>query len=139
MSAPFRVLSKGRVRVARTGDEEFKSYLDRLTKMIPSEVISLYLVGSGIIPDSDRIILVLWSLICLAGVIVSRIFGTADPQKNLTPQWTTVGISSVAFIIWIYSLGGPFAAFHLHTPYIGSLLVLVWTFFVPFFYKGSYE
>jgi hypothetical protein len=33
-------------------------------------------------------------------------------------------------------LGGPFEAQGLAVPYIGSLLVLAWTFFVPMFYKG---
>ena len=50
-----------------------------------------------------------------------------------------VAISSVAFVIWVYSLGGPFAVFNLYVPYIGSLLVLAWTFFVPTFYKGPQD
>jgi len=32
--------------------------------------------------------------------------------------------------------GGPFTAFGLHVPFLGSLLVLAWTFFIPILYRG---
>jgi len=138
MTAPFRIRrpDEGVKAVSRGGDEEFKFYLDRLLKMIPGEVVGLYLVGSGFIPRDQRILMVIWAVVCLIGVILIRVYGTAEPERNKPPQWGPVMISSVAFLIWVYTLGGPFAAFNLAVPYIGSLLVLAWTFFVPIFYKG---
>jgi hypothetical protein len=115
----------------------FQSYLDRLMRMIPAEVIALYLVGAGFIPSGERIVLAVWSVICLVGLIVLRADGSRDEQTGRGPQWSSVAISSVAFVIWLYSLGGPFVAFDLHVPYIGSLLVLAWTFFLPILYKGE--
>ena len=141
MSAPFRIRRSG-VRptaVSRESGEEFKGYLERLVKMIPAEVVGLYLIGSGIIPEGQRVGLLVWSIVCLIGVVVVRAYGTADPEKNQTPQWSSVLISSGAFVIWLYSLGGPFEPFGWHVPFIGSLLVLVWTFFVPIVYKGTLE
>jgi hypothetical protein len=141
MAAPFRISTPDeRVQsVARSDEGQFKFYLDRLLKMIPGEVVGLYLVGSGFIPDKARAVVVVWAAVCLLGVIVVRIYGTADPKQGKPPQWGAVLISSVAFVIWIYTIGGPFAAYNLAVPYIGSLLVLAWTFFVPLFYKGSIE
>jgi hypothetical protein len=69
--------------------------------------------------------------------VVVRAYGTADPDNNQPASWAQVGISSVAFIIWLYSMGGIFKFYGLHVPYIGSLFVLAWSFFVPFFYKGA--
>jgi hypothetical protein len=142
MSAPFRILNpdSGVKKVAkRTQQEDFNSYLDRLAKMIPSPVIALYLVGVSQIPTGQAIGLVVWSVICLAGVIILMTYGTADPQKNKKPDWVHISISSVAFIIWVYAMGGPFAAFNLQIPWIGSLAVLAYTFFVPIFYKGPLD
>ena len=138
MSAPFRIErpGTGEKAAAVAPVSDFSSYMSRLLKMIPAEVISLYLVGSGVIPAEAGIVLVVWSVICLAGVLIVRAWGTADPQRNLPTDWTHVGISEVSFVVWLYSLGGPFAAYGLHIPYLGSLLVLAWTFFVPLFYKG---
>ncbi len=148
MAAPYRIVNPdvGAKDVAAPSVEaNYSSYLDRLMKMVPTEVIGLYLVGSGIIPSSDTIVLTLWSLICLVGVIAMRVWGTTDTTTT-PPQptdWVHVAISAVAFIIWLLSLGGGpfangavFAAAHEQTPYFGSLLVLAWTFFVPIFYKG---
>jgi hypothetical protein len=139
MSAPFRIRRRdvGARAVSRGSGEEFKSYLERLVKMIPAEVVGLYLIGSGIIPEGQRVGLLVWSIVCLIAVVVVRAYGTADPEKSQTPQWSTVLISSGAFVIWLYSLGGPFEPFGWHVPYIGSLLVLAWTFIVPILYKGT--
>jgi hypothetical protein len=141
MSAPYRIFSPT-VRAADAGaggSEDFKNYLDRLMKMIPGEAIGLYLVGSGFIPKDAPAVLAGWSVICLIGVIALRVYGTADAQNHLPVDWIHVAISAVAFVIWVYSIGGPFAAYNLAVPYIGSLLVLAWTFFVPIFYRGPIE
>lgn len=144
MSAPFRIRrTDSDVKpVAMNGGgkgEDFKDYLERLMKMIPGEVVGLYLIGSGFIPEDQHVTLLIWTIICLIGVVAVRAYGTTDSEKNLAPQWSVVFISSVAFVIWIYSFGGAFKLYDLHIPYIGSLLVLAWTFFVPIFYKGSLD
>jgi len=139
MSAPFRIRQAdvGVKSVAQGNGADLKNYLDRLMKMIPVEVISLYLVGSGIIPEGEEVVLFVWSLICLFAVIASRAYGTSDPAAMEDTQWAAVAISCVAFVIWLYTLGGPFEVIGWHKPYIGSLLVMAWTFFVPIFYKGT--
>jgi hypothetical protein len=139
MSAPYRIERPDmEARAAAAGEPQgdFRFYLDRLMKMIPAEVIGLYVVGSGLIPAGQPIALAVWAVVCLAGVLLVRAYGTADPQRGLSPDWMHVAISAVAFVIWVYSLGGPFEAANLHMPYVGSLLVLAWTFFVPIFYRG---
>ncbi len=141
MSAPFRIRrpDAGAMEVSLGRSKTFKDYLERLIKMIPGEVVGLYLIGSGLIPVGERFGLLAWSIICLIGVVVIRVYGTTDAEKNLPPQWGAVLISSVAFVIWLYSLGGVFKLYGLHVAYVGSLLVLAWTFFVPIFYKGTLD
>jgi hypothetical protein len=115
-----------------------QSYLDRLMKMVPAEVIGLYLVGHGVIPAGQTTVFIIWTVICLIAVVAVRIYGTIDPTAQHRIDWLHVVISTIAFLIWIYTIGGPdnpFASFY--QSYIGSLLVLVWTFFVPIFYQGA--
>ena len=136
MSAPFRIQKPAYKGIVDQDEDGLKPYLERLFKMIPAEVISLYLVGNGVIPKDKGIISVIWVFICLIGVVVVRRYGTADQAQNLKPDWIHIGISSVAFLIWAYSLGGPFTYYNLYIPYLGSLLILAFTFFIPFLYKG---
>jgi hypothetical protein len=117
-------------------DTSLNTYLDKLMKFIPADVVGLYLVGSGIIPDSQRGYLLVWGLFCLAAVVAERAYYTRDTSSSKPVQWGTVVVSTVAFVIWIYSLGGPFKAYlgNAYQPFVGSLLVLGWTFVVPMFY-----
>lgn len=152
MSAPFRVqpLSLRSVApfdsggggggAAPAGGDAFRNYLDRLLKLIPGEIVGLYIVGSGLIPEDRPFILVGWFVFCSLALVLVRVKGTADPETGLGAQKGAVIISLVSFIIWIYSLGGPFKAFpslDIHEPTVGSLMILGWTFIVPFFYRGS--
>ena len=142
MTAPFRITRPEQqardlaATAAPMAQQDFKYYLERLLKMIPGEVIGLYLIGQGLIPTDQGVVMAVWAALCLAGVVAVRAYGTADPEQHASPDWVHVGISCVAFAIWVYTLGGPFEVWGIAVPYIGSLLVLAWTFFVPIFYKG---
>jgi hypothetical protein len=143
MAAPFRIQrpdAVGAQTVSATGpsDSSLNFYLDRLLKLIPAEVVSLYVVGVGIIPGGDVTLLAIWAIVCLVGLFAVRIYGTSDPAKNVSPDWTHIILSAISYLIWIYSLGSLsiFGAMGIANPAVGSLLILVWTFFVPIFYKG---
>jgi len=109
-------------------------YTDRLMKLIPAETVSVYLAGHNVIPADDHITPVVWGCFCLIGVVLIRWLGTKEPGRG--PQIGTVCISAIAFVIWMYSMGGPFVQFGLYVPYIGTLLILAWTFLTPLFYRG---
>jgi len=146
MAAPMRIQRSAARRAGARGPspgargggrgDDLKYYLDRLLKMIPAEVVSLYLIGQGLIPTDNSVAMIVWAVVCLAGVVALRAYGTADPQASQPTDWTHVAISSAAFVIWVYTIGGPFAAWGIALPWLGSLLVLAWTFFVPILYKG---
>ena len=127
MFAPLRIR---RLNNKGSGDDGFKSYLDRLLKLIPAEVLSLYVVGIGLVPETETLAAMAWAIFCLLAVIFVKAYGTGY-------DWIHVGISTVAFVLWIYSSGGPFKQLGLHQPYIGSLLILGFTFIVPYLYKGQ--
>jgi hypothetical protein len=116
---------------------QLQGYMDRLVKLIPAEVVGLYLVGVGIVPKGEKFALSVWAAICLVLVVVVRAYGTSDAAAKLPPQWGAVFVSTISFLIWLYNMPGPFVAYEIAVPYIGSLAVLLWTFVVPLFYKGS--
>src|SRR5439155_384682 len=70
MTAPFRIVGARGERGPRAPGrpERMSDYLDKLMKMIPGEIVGLYLVGSGMIPQGEGAYLLGWSLFCLAAL-----------------------------------------------------------------------
>jgi hypothetical protein len=128
--------------VTKNADE----YLDRLLKLIPSDVVGIYLIGRQISDAQNATHW--WAFICLALVIVIRIIATREsknPSKNNNQglnslsgiQWPTVFISSFSFIIWVYTLGDYLPWLNFIPSWTASLALLVWTVLVPYLYKGD--
>jgi len=121
--------------MAAAPGDGFKLYLDRLLKLVPAEVLSLYLVGKGFIPSDAVFGSIIWAIFCLLATGLAKAYGTSD--RNVKPDLMHVALSMSAFAIWVYSLGGPISRLVPYQPYIGSLLILAFTFVVPYFYKGQ--
>jgi hypothetical protein len=138
MSAPFRIVPSAVQLTGRKGPDS-KAYLDRLLKLIPAETVSLYLAGLNSIPSRHTRVLVGWLIVCLFGVIAVRAYGTGDKVAGLKAQWPAVIVSSIAFLIWSYSLGGAFAALSWYADYryTSALAISLYTFVVPLIYTGT--
>jgi hypothetical protein len=136
MPAPFRInkpSQAGTVLTARraTNLDSIKHWMERLMRLIPSEVVAVFLAGKGYAASWPGT----WSVVCLILVLIVRIWGTNDPHKGV--QWIAVGASAFSFVIWVYAIGGQFLWFTLPSPGIAPAAVLVWTVLVPIIYKGD--
>lgn len=131
MNGPLRLYA-GAPRTTVVGKPvgRIDSWLERLVKLVPAEVVAVYLAGR---PLAEGKAAGIWPLVCLGLVIVVRAFGTMDKRG---PQWASVAVSAVSFVLWVYAMGGHFLTFSLEVN-IASLAVLVWTTLVPVFWKGE--
>lgn len=132
-------------------------YIERLVKLIPTEIIGLYLGGKAAIqtryidfhtpavgaPSQDPPVLgpnedvawVGWTAICFFALLAVRAWATKQNEK---PQWSAVLIAAISYLIWVYSFGDVFhLVMGIWDPLPATLLVLVWTFAVPVFYRGD--
>jgi hypothetical protein len=108
-------------------------YFQRLAKLVPTEVLALYLSFKEI----ANTWLGIWALICLALVIFVRTLGTMQSGKHV--QVPSVLVASISFMLWVYATGGHILGLELpkQIPGIISVSVGVWTFVVPYLYKGD--
>jgi hypothetical protein len=128
---------------------ELKKYTDRLVRLVPAEIVGLYLAGRTAItgkfppnttPDPNAILSepaawIVWSLVCLVLVVGVRTWMTSDASRNVPPEKWTVIIATVSFVIWVYSFGDVFRiVFHVWDSLLATFLVLAWTFIVPAVY-----
>jgi len=105
-------------------------YLARLVKLIPAEVVALYLTFKEVAATW----LDVWAWICLVLVIIARAFGTKGAQKS--PQVGAVLLAAFSYVLWIYATGGHLVQIDLPAGAV-SVAIGVWTFLVPIFYKGD--
>jgi hypothetical protein len=136
-----RIVDSTGGRDLRRDDDPLAQYWDRLKNLIPAEVSAIYIAGSGIIPEGEKIGLLVWALFCLGCTIlfIAKATKTVEgkPKETFPIDWAHVVISSISFIVWVYALGGPFVGLGIHIAWIGTLLMIGWTSLVPYFYHGK--
>jgi hypothetical protein len=102
-------------------------YFDRLLKYIPAEVVACYIFVMGLIQKlpagSPEIKVIHWIVFVLFCVIT--FFYLWKPLNVRKIQQLTISI--VAFIVWVFALGGPFALYAWYNPIYGEILLPIYT------------
>ena len=111
----------------------YDNYYSRLVKLIPSEIIALYLALDGIASAMKQKEILLWVVFGIAVIGAWVYLGKMANVSQLTQRLLTI----IAFAIWVYVFGGPFAQLSWYDPGYGKLLLVVYTFFVPMLFKGE--
>jgi len=107
-----------------------QDYKSKLLKLIPSEIIAAYLVIEGIIPEERKYIGTL-VLSCILLVLVPLYLKKIYNVRRLGQHIFVMA----AFVVWIYSLGGPFKFWNIWEAWIGSSLLILYTLTIPLFYR----
>jgi len=111
----------------RREQPKLDTYQERLLKYIPTEVVTTYVFLDGVLRSASAtfpVAALRWF------VFVVLLFGTwfyLNRVEKVTRRQQLV-ISTVAFGLWVFSLGGPFAAFHWYSPVYGAVLLPLYTF-----------
>jgi len=130
MNAPLRLYAADRSALVGPSEGPIDSWLTRLVKLVPAEIVAVYLAGR---PLAAARFEHTWPLACLILTIIVRAFGTNDGRG---PQWLSIAISAVSFVIWVYATGGQFLTLQVDAN-VAALAVLVWTTLVPAIWRGD--
>lgn len=112
---------------------------ERILKFMPVEIVSGYLFVIGLViaaPSGTLRSIAAW-VVFAAGLIVTPIFLTRayHPEANMRPQ---IWIATIAFPLWAYALGGPFAippADKYYAGWLGAVLVGLYSWLIGLFYE----
>ncbi len=130
MDGPLRIRRAARGALAGRAVGPVDPWLARLVKLVPAEVVAVYLAGRPLAAArfADQ-----WPVVCLLLVVIVRAWGSSDRRG---PQWISVAIATVSFALWVQATGGRFLGWSLPADAAG-LAVLVWTTLVPVFWRGD--
>lgn len=100
-----------RAQLASGEANDRRAYLERVAKYVPAEVLAAYtaLLGFFGAVRPDWQVPVYWAgfAVCLAAtpLYLSKMGRQSEPKQ------THLVVSSIAFVVWAYSIGGPTAVF----------------------------
>lgn len=116
-----------------TRQQSTDGYFDKIIKYIPSDVVGAWIAAIGIIRTADPAghgsPRVLW-IAFVVGVVATALWTlkqTSAPDEP--PALKQVAMSTIAFVVWVVALGGPFATISGYQDYIGSLLLIAYLLF----------
>lgn len=110
----------------------------KIIKFIPGESVAAYLGIDQIVHQLDRSEgakqNLLWVVFLV--ILVGTPFYLRSSQAPKQPTVVQVGITCVAFVIWVASLGGPFVlTWDAYDTVYASIAILLFTFAVPIIYN----
>lgn len=108
-------------------------FISSLLKLIPSEIIALYLALSGFIPDEFAAEVVI-AAICL--IIAPFYLINVLKVKNAAQ----IIFTTLAVAVWIFSLGGgplKYVDGFVFKTWYSSVAIVVWTIIPPIFFQKT--
>jgi hypothetical protein len=121
-------------------------FANKLVKLIPTEIVGAYMVLAGIlgyaygaspaaqqIPDPELkailIQVVFFALLALTPLYLWRI-GRVSNLVQLV-------VTTISYVIWVYTLGGPFVVWGIYHSVIGSVVLVLWSVITPLLVSPS--
>lgn len=109
--------------------ENENSFLQVLLKLIPSEVIAVFIFIQGVMPR----VLLPHLVVALLLVAITPLYLRWASGVRSRPQLI---ISTLSLVVWIYAMGvGPFRFLRApwYEPWHGAVVLAVWTLLPPIF------
>jgi hypothetical protein len=105
------------------------TYFDKVIKYIPADIVGAWVAVTGLIRSANEIPTapLLW-FVFIVGLVLTAIWTgkqTRILKKSLAR--TQILVSTGAFFVWVFALGGPFESLSFYRPLYGSLLLIFYT------------
>jgi len=104
-------------------------YTDTLLKLVPAEVVAVWVTIKGIVASASQVPAWLPWIISALMLVLTPFYLRRVAKVTKLRQ---VALSTIAFVVWIFSLGGaPFGNLSWYNPLYGAILLPIYTFAVP--------
>ena len=118
---------------------DLSNYLEKLMKLIPSEIVLVYATIVGFLPKveyGDGEILKLSAQLIIALILLVLIpfyLSNALSVKNKSQ----IVLTAIAFVIWVFYLGDPFEGSAWYKPWMAGTALLLFSLLPPIFLKSN--
>ncbi|HIA54021.1 MAG TPA: hypothetical protein EYN91_18345 [Candidatus Melainabacteria bacterium] len=121
-----------------------ESYFEKLLRYIPGDIVAGWVALNGVIVGEAGNSPILQWIVFGALLILSPLYmcymKTDPPGISLHKAFPCL-VAALAFAVWVFALGGPFAAQWptLYKPVFGSVLLILTTLIIPVLEKIFYD
>ncbi len=112
------------------GGSQVDTYIDRVVKYIPADVVAAWVAATGIVKGSDLsdTVPILWVAFIFGIGVTAAWTWKQTTVEGEKPAYKQIAISTVAFCVWVFALGGPlFESMSWYHPVFGSLSLIAYT------------
>jgi hypothetical protein len=109
------------------------TYFDRVVKYVPADIVAAWIAIVAAVKGAAETVprnAVLWIAFLALIPFASLWTWRQTSQPGLRPAVTQVLVSTGAFVVWVFALGGPFESLSWYQPLYGSLLLIFYTLLV---------
>jgi len=112
------------------GAAQVDTYFDKVIKYIPADIVATWTVVTGLVASASEQVpkaQVLW-FAYVFGIIMTALWTWKQTQETNKPiAKTQIVVATLAFVIWVAALGGPFEFLPAYQRLYGSLLLIAYT------------
>ncbi len=109
------------------------TYSDKVVKYIPADIVGAWVAATGIISGASQKVpkdTVLWFAFGI-GIVLAALWTWKQTSESGKPAAKIqIAVSTGAFVVWVFALGGPFVHLSWYDPAFGSLLLIFYTLVV---------
>jgi hypothetical protein len=127
-----RVVTAQDVAADPKRDED--GYLAKVVKYIPGEIVAAYVAAAAALEqagDSIPLETVLWIVSIVLFVLAPIWILIAAREPNMPAPVFQAVVAPIAFVAWVFALGGPFAFQAWYQPVYGTLVIIFVTIVIP--------
>ncbi len=107
-------------------EDQFK---EKLLKLIPSEIIAAYLCIQGLLMAQPK--QVIWIVMGVMFILTFLYLRQIEQVRKIDHLL----FSTFSFLIWVYGIGTEEVLGGLYNPPLASLVLVLWTLFIPLVVK----
>ncbi|HMG15667.1 MAG TPA: hypothetical protein VK590_09480 [Saprospiraceae bacterium] len=123
----------------REEDIPVDSYIDKISKLVPAEIIAAFLAINNLIEvKKENFQLIHW--ICFFILLIITPFYIFKMTKSefgiLKSQ---IILSTISFVVWVFAIGGPFLYLNWYNKIYGSIALILFSVISPLLITNDKE
>lgn len=122
----------GKSATAAAGDGPAREFLQKVSQLIPTEVLAVFLAGFGVAGTADEPVkgyaMVAVFVACLVATPLYLMKASANDPPG-SPRAVHIALSSAAFVVWSYAIAGSVLFGAWYQPTMAGLLPMIFMLF----------